>query len=652
MITALPRLTKRLLTSALLALTLLLPLLLPSLSLAAGNSQLGEWINKGRQTFLGDDSANILPPEQAFKLQIELIDAQHLQAAFKIAPGHYLYKDRIKFEIEPASLQLAPLSLPAGDWKQDPTFGRSEVFHHSFTSELTLAQAATGAYKLKASYQGCSEKGLCYPPAHQVFELDAKHATPLVKPGSNNLTANNNPAANSATNPGLRDQPAAHDQASALLASGNTWLIIAGFFGFGLLLCLTPCVLPMIPILSGIIVGTASQDQGVSKPTNSSKRWRGFKLSLAYTLGMALSYTAAGVAAGLSGQLLSAALQNAWVLAASALIFILLALSMFGFYELKLPSSLENRLLASSQRLPGGQSLGVFAMGVLSALIVSPCVAAPLAGALLYISQSGDVVLGASALFALSMGMGLPLLLLGATSGAWLPKSGPWMLAVRQFFGVLMLAVALWLVSSLLPSALQLLLWAALLIVPAIFMRALDRLPEQASAWQRFWKGIAIIMLLLGATLVVGAASGAKSPLHPLEGLAGQPTPRLTFQPIKGVTGLQQALAANPGKLVMLDFYADWCVSCKEMEQFTFRNAEVQASLQDVIVLQTDVTANDEQDQALLKQFALFGPPAILFFGKQGELTTQRVIGYQDSQTFLASITQAKGQFAYAHTAE
>ncbi len=644
MISALPRFTKRLLTSTLIALTLVLPML----TQAAGSSQFGEWISKGRQTFLGDDSANILSPEQAFKLQVELIDAQHLRAAFKIAPGHYLYKDRIKFELEPATLKLDALALPAGDWKQDPTFGRSEVFHHSFSTPLRLQQAATGAFRVKASYQGCSEKGLCYPPAHQVFELDAKHATPPGIAGSNNLPRNT-PAENA---PGNDSSPPAHDQASALLASGNTWLIIAGFFGFGLLLCLTPCVFPMIPILSGIIVGTAAEAQHHCQPATGSKRWRGFKLSLAYTLGMALSYTAAGVAAGLSGQLLSAALQNASVLLASALVFVLLALSMFGFYELKLPSRLENRLLHTSQRLPGGQLAGVFAMGVLSALIVSPCVAAPLAGALLYISQSGDVLLGASALFALSMGMGLPLLLLGASSAAWLPKSGPWMLAVRQFFGVLMLAVALWLVSSLLPSALQLILWAALLIVPAIFMRALDRLPEGASAWQRFWKGIAIIMLLLGATLVVGAASGAKSPLHPLEGLAGTPAPRLAFQPIKGLAGLQQALAAHPDQLVMLDFYADWCVSCKEMEQFTFRNAEVQASLQQVLVLQTDVTANDAQDQALLKQFGLFGPPAILFFSQQRELSSKRVIGYQDSQAFLATLNQAKGQLAHAQTAE
>ena len=589
-----------------------------NMALAAGNSQFGEWLNQGRNAFLGDNNDNILPPEQAFKLQVELIDADHLQAAFKIAPGHYLYKDRIKFELEPAAHGVREILLPAGDWKQDPTFGRTEVFHRDFIAELGLALASTSAgnLTLKATYQGCSEKGLCYPPTHQTIALGSLHAT----------TSN---SAGSATKP----TQAEHDRASNLLASGKLWLIIVGFFGFGLLLSFTPCVLPMIPILSGIIVGSQRKS-----------RLHAFWLSLAYTLGMALSYTAAGVAAGLSGQLLSAALQNAWVLSSSALVFVLLALSMFGFYELKLPSALENRLMNTSNRLPSGHLLGVFVMGTLSALIVSPCVAAPLAGALIYIGQTQDVMLGATALFALSIGMGVPLLLIGASAGSLLPKAGPWMVAIRQAFGVFMLAVALWIVSPLLPTSLQLLLWAALLIVPAVFMRALDRLPDTATAWQRFWKGIAILMLLAGTTLVVGAASGAKSALRPLEGLTiSQASASLPFQRIKRLADLEQILAQNPGKLVMLDFYADWCASCKEMEHFTFTNTEVRANLQDFILLQADVTANDADDQALLKHFGLFGPPGIIFFDHQGqELQQHRVIGYQDSQQFLASLNSVK----------
>ncbi|MCB5191017.1 protein-disulfide reductase DsbD [Methylobacillus arboreus] len=588
---------------------------------AADSSQLSEWLSQGRSAFLGNDTDNILPPEQAFKLQVELIDADHLQAAFKIAPGHYLYKDRIKFELEPADHTVNNLNLPQGDWKQDPTFGHTEVFHQSFTADMHLALANTARdnIKIKASYQGCSEKGLCYPPRQQSFELGYLHATTDSTPGST-----------------AKLPQGEHDQAASLLAGGNTLLIIAGFFGFGLLLSFTPCVLPMIPILSGIIVGSRTRS-----------RWHGFWLSLAYVLGMASSYTAVGVAAGLSGQLLSAALQNAWVLGASALIFVLLALSMFGFYELKLPRALENLLIKTSNRLPGGRLFGVFAMGVLSALIVSPCVAAPLAGALIYIGQTQDVLLGASALFALSIGMGIPLLLIGASVGTLLPKAGPWMVAVRQSFGVFMLAVALWILSPLLPASLQLLLWAALLIVPAIFMRALDRLPDTASAWQRFWKGIAVLMLLAGATLVIGAASGAKSPLRPLEGLSlSQTGAGLSFQRIKGIADLEQALNQNPGKLVMLDFYADWCAACKEMEQFTLSNTEVSASLGGVTLLQADVTRNDAEDQALLKRFGLFGPPGIIFFDGTGkEIPHSRVIGYQNSNKFLVTLNAVKSTY-------
>lgn len=604
---------------------LLLCMLLGSTGMASatGSSQLSEWLSQGRSAFLGGDQDNILPPEQAFKLQVELIDADHLQAAFKIAPGHYLYKDRIKFELEPTDHKVDKLSLPQGEWKQDPTFGRTEVFHHNFIADMRLALStlSTGSVRIKASYQGCSEKGLCYPPKQQFFELGSLHAT-----------ANSQAGSTSALPQGE------HDQATSLLSQGRLPLIIAGFFGFGLLLSLTPCMLPMIPILSGIIVGSQRKS-----------RRHTFRLSLAYTLGMAFSYTIAGVAAGLSGQLLSSALQNAWVLGASGLVFVLLALSMFGFYELKLPSALENRLVHTSSRLPGGHLLGVFVMGILSALIVSPCIAAPLAGALIYIGQTQDVVLGATALFSMSIGMGIPLLLVGASAGALLPKAGPWMVSIRQAFGVFMLAVALWIVSPLLPISVQLLIWGALLIVPAIFMHALDRLPANATAWHRFWKGIAILMLTLGIAQVIGAVSGARTPLRPLEGLTLNHTQTISlpFQRIKTVADLEQAILQNPGKSVMLDFYADWCASCKEMEQFTFTNAEVRATLQDFVLLQADVTVNDVEDQALLKRFGLFGPPGIIFFdGKGAELKRHTVIGYQNSSRFLASLNAARSAHA------
>jgi thiol:disulfide interchange protein DsbD len=392
----------------------------------------------------------------------------------------------------------------------------------------------------------------------------------------------------------------------------------------------------MIPILSSIIVGG-----------KKSGRLHNFNLSLAYTLGMALTYTLMGIAAGLSGQMLGAALQNAWALGFGALIFVLLALSMFGFYELQLPSALESRIAGLTNRIKGGHFFGVFLMGVLSALILSPCVAAPLAAALLYISQTHDVVLGGVALFSLSMGMGVPLLLLGASSHSLLPKAGAWMNAVRNFFGVVMLAMAVWLLAPLLPSALQLLLWAALLIVPAIYMHALDALPANAHKLMKLWKGVGIMMLVLGVLLLIGAVTGAKSPLQPLAGLqanaAQTVSSHLAFERVRSTDELDSRLNAAKGKMVMLDFYADWCVACKELELFTFSDPRVQAALKDAVLLQADVTKNSEEDSALLKRFSLFGPPGIIFFDASGEeIQGMRVIGFQNADKFLTTLSQIK----------
>jgi thiol:disulfide interchange protein DsbD len=358
---------------------------------------------------------------------------------------------------------------------------------------------------------------------------------------------------------------------------------------------------------------------------------------------MALAYSLAGIAAGYSGQLLSSALQTPGVILTTALIFVLLALSMFGFYELKLPASLQDRVLGVSSRLKGGQLLGVFVMGAVSALIVSPCVAAPLAGALLYISQTHDVMLGGIALFALSIGMGVPLLLIGISAGSLLPKTGKWMNSIRNMFGVLLIGVAIWLITPLISVSVQMGLWAALLIIPAIYMRAIDRLPENASNWMRLWKAIGLIMLLLGVTMLIGAISGAKSPLQPLSGLsAGKETHQsvLAFQRVKNVSELEQRLVAASGKVVMLDFYADWCVACKEMEQFTFSDPRVQEKLKEVILLQADVTENNADDRELLKRFGLFGPPGLIFFERNGQESRLRIVGYQDSDRFLTNLSK------------
>jgi thiol:disulfide interchange protein DsbD len=578
--------------------------------------------DSGRHTFLAQaDEDNILPPDEAFKLSVAAKDAQTLDANFQIAPGHYLYRDRIKFEIKPQGSSISAVELPKGEPKQDPNFGQTEVFHQNFNAIINLAFAGSAPNKvtLLATYQGCSEKGLCYSPIHKTLEVDLPAAgAGLAAPKNLALSADS-------TDDG---------QAASLLKSGKLWLIIAGFFGFGLLLSLTPCMLPMIPILSGIIVGS-----------KKSGRLHTFNLSLAYTMGMTLSYTLAGIAAGLSGQLLSNALQNPWALGSGAFVFVLLALSMFGFYELQLPSSFESRMVNATNHIKGGRFLGVFAMGALSALIVSPCVAAPLAGALLYISKTHDVVLGGTALFALSLGMGVPLLLIGASAGTLLPKAGPWMTAVSNFFGVVMLGMAIWLISPLIPAGVGMALWAALLIVPAIYMHALDGLPAHASQWKKFWKGVAVIALLLGVALLIGAVSGAKSPWQPLAGLRASTNSEsritLPFHRVKNLADLESNIKASSGKLVMLDFYADWCVACKEFEQFTFSDPRVQQSLANVVLLQADVTQNSADDSALLKRFGLFGPPGIIFFDHTGqEITQLKVVGYQDADKFLVTLNR------------
>lgn len=558
----------------------------------------------------------ILTPDQAFQLDIKADNQRTLKANFAIAKGHYLYRNKITFESQNLVIETI---FPKGDIKKDTHFGEVEVYHNALTATLILNNPPANLEKVKvqASYQGCSEKGLCYSPIRKTFEINLP----------NGSTDNANTAIIESTS----------DQATSLLKSGKLWLVIVGFFGFGVLLALTPCVLPMIPILSGIIVG----DKKVHH--HATSRLHAFNLSLAYTLGMSLSYTLAGIAAGLSGQLLSNALQSPWMLGITSMIFVFLAFSMFGFYELRLPSAIENRMVNIANGIKGGQFFGVFSMGALSALIVSPCVAAPLAGALIYIGQTHDVVLGGLALFSLSIGMSIPLLLIGASAGHVLPKAGPWMTAVRDFFGFVMLCLAIYLISPVIPSSLQMLLWAALLIIPAIYLRAIDPLPTNASPIERLFKGVGIILLALGVTMIIGATSGAKSPLNPLSGIvskqASSSNSGLSFKRIHSIAELEANIQNAQGKTVMLDFYADWCVACKELEQFTFSDAGVKNALKDSVLLQVDVTQNTAEDIALLNRFKLFGPPGIVFFNQSGqEIATLKVVGYQPPEEFIKTL--------------
>ncbi|HEX8874014.1 MAG TPA: protein-disulfide reductase DsbD [Nitrosospira sp.] len=621
-----------------------------SLGFLSGLQRLGASADQNEQ--------ELLPPDQAFKLTVSVRDGNTLVAQFEPAKNYYLYKDKVAFKPQAAETSVERISLPRGELKGDLTFGQVEVFNRPFEALISLKRDTSSGSKLTlvATYQGCNEPlGVCYAPINKVIELTlpaAKVAAGAIAAAVSGEAVAASPF--SAARPDSAVDPAAElfqsparapaietesSKIERMFETGNFWLILTGFFGIGLLLSFTPCVFPMFPILSGII---ANRGQHVTKS-------RGFALSLAYVMGMAITYAVAGVAAGLSGAMLSAVLQNAWVLGAFALIFITLAFSMFGFYELQLPGFLQSKLSEEAGHLKGGHLTSVFGMGALSALIVGPCVAAPLAGALLYISQTRDVVLGGSALFSMALGMGVPLLLLGASAGALLPKAGAWMESIKQFFGVLLLGVAIWLISPVIPAVAHMLLWAALLIISAIYLHAVDPLRPGASGFQKFLKGLGMISLLTGIALLIGVFSGSRDILQPLSRLNiaaigatgnnktnGNQSVHLSFQKVKSVAELEQHIFRSKDKYIMLDFSADWCISCKEMERFTFTDAKVQSRLRDVVLLQADVTAGTDDDAALLKRFKLFGPPGILFIDREGrEVPGVRLIGYQDAERFL-----------------
>jgi thioredoxin:protein disulfide reductase len=572
---------------------------------------------------LGPD--DLLEPGKAFRFSARALDASTVEVRYAIADGYYLYRERFRFAAEPATVKLGTPQFPAGEVHQDQFFGRSETYRKELRIRLPVQAAGAGWLKLSVTSQGCADVGVCYVPQVQGADIrltSAGSALPAILGKSETPPYSSVPVGAAAESDESRF--------TGVLESGRLPAIVAVFFGAGLLLAFTPCVLPMVPILSGIIVG-----QG-----RKITRRRALLVSLAYVLGMALTYTAIGVAAALSGSLLSAALQNAWVLVAFAAVFVLLALSMFGFYELQLPSVLQARLTQASNRYAGGHWGAVMLMGMLSAAIVSPCVAAPLAGALLYIGQTRDTVLGGTALFSMAIGMGVPLLVVGVSEGVLLPKSGPWMHAVKQFFGVLLLAVAVWILAPVIPVAAQMLLWALLLVGSGVFLGALEPLAHGSSGWKRLWKVAGILALLAGVAQGIGALSGARDPLQPLAGLSGElPDPKaLPFERVGSPAELDARLRVA-GKPAMLDFYADWCVSCKEMERFTFSDPQVQARFSGMLLLRADVTANSADDKALLRRFRLFGPPGIVFFDAAGrEVEGLRVIGYQPPEKFMRTL--------------
>ncbi|MDF9431102.1 protein-disulfide reductase DsbD [Cupriavidus gilardii] len=627
-------------------------------------AMLAAWLCLGAGLARAADQDDFLPPEQAFRFAARTIDARTVEVRFDVAPGYYMYRERFAFAAQPAQVKLGAPALPAGKVKFDETFGKEmETYRDTVTIRVPVESAPEdGKWTLVVTSQGCADKGLCYPPMESVYQVGGGAGIGALLGGRSNATSSiaaATPLSSGAGGAGLSAETSAATSAvtsavtsadsgkavddsgriAATLAGGQLLTIVALFFGLGLLLTFTPCVLPMVPILSSIVVG------------EHLHRGRAFVVSLAYVLGMAVVYTAVGVAAGLIGEGLAATLQQPWVLALFAALMVALALSMFGLYELQLPQRWQTRLADSANRRPGGQIAGAAAMGAISALIVGPCVTAPLAGALAYIAQSGDAWTGGTALFSMAIGMGVPLLLVGVGAGNLLPRAGRWMEATKRVFGFLLLGVALWMIGPVLPAWLSMLGWATLLLVGAVFLRAFDGLGNEPHPVARLGKGLGVLSALAGAILLVGLASGSRNPLQPLSHLVagardGAPAAEaVRFERVRSVAELDAriAQASAAGKPVLLDFYADWCVSCKEMERFTFSDPRVRARLADVVMLQADVTANNADDKALLKRFGLFGPPGIILFGDDGRELPVRVIGYQAAGRFLASLERAFG---------
>jgi thiol:disulfide interchange protein DsbD len=592
----------------------------------------------------GDNGEDrLLDPEDAYKLSVTVEDGTHLRLYWSIAEGTYLYHDKITLSAgDNPEVALGQITLPEAEIKQDSirpdgTIGEVAIYHNEidFIQPLVRTSTEAGEFTLQVGYQGCAEIGVCYPPITKQFSL----SLPGISQAQASEPSTTKPS--QATQQG--QEPVSElDRIIEILEGGSMLVIISFFFVFGLLLAFTPCIYPMIPILSSIIAG-----QGDKITTRKA-----FILSLTYVLAMALTYTIAGVLAGLFGGNLQIYFQNPWILSAFAMIFILLALSMFGFYDLQLPSSMQSKLTDMSNKQQAGTLVGVAIMGFLSALIVGPCVAPPLAGALIYIGHTGDPLLGGLALFSLSIGMGAPLIAIGTSAGKLLPRAGSWMDTVKAVFGVALLGVAIIMLERILPPDMAMLLWGILFIVSAIYMGALRNLEIEASGWQKLWKGLGFVFLVYGTLMLVGAAAGGKDTLQPLRGIAiaggaagAQNHQALQFKRIKSIDDLNReiAFAASQGKAVMLDFYADWCVSCKEMEKYTFSNPQVIEALANTHLLQADVTANDDIDQTLLHgYFGLPGPPAIIFYGSDGrERKNYRLVGFKSAEEFSAHVNRA-----------
>ncbi len=577
--------------------------------------------------FFSDNQAvsdEILNPEIAFQFFPDAYADGQLLIRWQIEPGYYLYKDKLSIASQDRSVNFSELKKPAGKLKDDPVFGEVEIY---YTDDVASASYTVDGNRPELidviiSFQGCKEDAVCYPPIQKAYSVSVSNSPAPVSSADNTIP----PLA-------VSEQ----DAITQSLRDKSLLLNVLSFFGFGFLLALTPCVFPMIPILSGIIVG---QGERIT-------RSRALLLSVSYVLAMALTYALLGMLAGMFSINLQATAQNPWVLVTFSMVFVLLALSMFGYFQLQLPASWQDKLLPNNSQTDTGTFKGAAVMGILSAIIVGPCVAPPLAGALLYISQTGDALLGGMALFAMGLGFGVPLLVVGATSGELLPRAGAWMDSIKRAFGVIMLGVAIWFLERIVPASVALMLWASLFIVTAIFVGALDRIEIDTGSGQRLRKGFGLIFLVYGIVLVVAAANGNGTVLKPFKSFAlsgASVKQALPFQYINDKEGLAMALeqASMNNQHVMLDFYADWCVVCNELEEYTFPEPAVHSALKPVMLLKADVTDNTAEHKQLLEQYQLFGPPAILFFNPdKQEITSHRLVGFINAEDFVRHVEQA-----------
>ena len=583
----------------------------------------------------GGGTSEFPPPDEVFFPDVFPVDGNTVEIGIRIEPGFYVYKHRITAKSLSPGAQAGQLDLPKGKLKYDEFFGESEVYYEEVIGRLAIARATPEAMdlELEVGYQGCAEGGLCYLPQTRVMTVSLPEAAV-----AGGLEAAPAPSGRAPAAP-VSEQ----SRIAEIISSSPAWFVVAAMFGFGLLLAFTPCVLPMIPILTAIIAG----DGDDVTPA------RGFGLAFSYVMGMAIVYTVAGVVAVAAGAQVQAAFNQPWVLSLFAALFVALALAMFGVFDLQMPSSLQSRLASISSNQRSGTVIGAFVMGALSSLIVTACVAPALVAALAGMSQSGDDFRGGLALFHMSLGMGAPLLLVGAAQGKFLPKAGPWMIAVKGAFGFMMLGLAIWMLSRFLPAAIIMVMWAVLVFMVGVFMGGLTTLTSESTVPQKLGKGFGGLAIIYGILLVIGAATGGTNPLQPLGSVnlggntgaaAVASHDELPFQRIKTVADLDREIAAasQQGKTVMLDFYADWCVSCKEMEAWTFTDDQVRAALSNTVWLQADVTANDAEDKALLDRFGVFGPPTIIFFGSDGQQRHgYEVVGYMKAEVFAEHVLKA-----------